>query len=79
MPDMDYSKLLGKIKERGYTQKDVAKRIGVSESHLCQKFAGRYLFKQSEIQAICELLEIAPVKIGEYFFTPIVEKTQHLP
>ena len=29
MPKMDYSKLLGKIKENGHTQKSVAEAIGI--------------------------------------------------
>lgn len=70
MPGMDYSKLLGRIKERGMTQKSVAEKIGVSEGQMCQKLAGRYLFKQSEIRAMCEVLGITQTQIGEYFFSP---------
>lgn len=70
LPDMDYSKLLGRIKEKGYTQKDIAEKIGISESHLCQKLLGRYAFKQSEMQNICNILNIKGTEIGEYFFSP---------
>lgn len=76
MQVMDYSKLLGKIKERGHTQKSIAKEIGISESHFCQKLSGNYSFKQSDIQKLCELLEISASEIGDYFFTAKVEKTQ---
>lgn len=77
MPTMDYSKLLGKIREKELNQKEVARKIGISEGQMCQKIRGKYLFKQSEIRNICDLLEIEQSEIGEYFFTPRVEKSQH--
>lgn len=76
MPEMDYSKLIGRAAEFGYTQKAIAEKIGVSESHFCQKLNGNYSFKQKEIRDICEVLEIASDEIGIYFFTPKVEKAQ---
>lgn len=76
MPTMDYSKLLGKIREKGLNQKKVAHQIHISEGQMCQKIQGRYLFKQSEIRDICDLLEIDQSEIGEYFFTPKVEISQ---
>lgn len=78
MPDMDYSKLLGRIKEYGHTQKSVSENIGISEGQLSQKLSGKYLFKQSEIIKICNLLEIDGIDIGEYFFKPKVEKNSTL-
>lgn len=70
MPAMDYQKLLGRIKEKSLTQKALAERIGVSEGQLCQKLAGKYLFKQSEIRDICRILDISQSDIGVYFFSP---------
>ena len=70
MPDMDYSKLLGRIKEKGYSQKSLAEVIGLSESHFCQKLAGKYAFKQSEMRDICKILDIDGTEIGAYFFSP---------
>ena len=75
MPEMDYSKLIGRTAEFGYTQKALAEKIGLSESHFCQKINGHYSFKQNEIRSICEVLEIASDEIGLYFFTPKVKKT----
>ena len=69
MPTMDYSKLLGRIKECGHTQKSVAKEAGISESHFCQKLSGNYPFKQSDIQKLCDLLKIPASEIGDYFFS----------
>ena len=70
LPTMDYSKLQGRIKEKGFTQKSLSAAVGISESHLCQKLSGNYPFKQSDIQNICRELDINALQIGEYFFTP---------
>ena len=76
MPKMDYSKLLGRIKECNLTQKNLAKKIHISESHFCQKIGGNYPFKQTEIQRICEELQIPASEIGRYFFVELVENSQ---
>lgn len=76
MPKMDYSKLLGRIKERGHTQKSTAEAVKMSEGQFCQKLAGNYPFKQTDIQNLCEFLGISAHEIGDYFFTLGVEKTQ---
>ena len=76
MPKMDYSKLLGRIKENGHTPKSVAEAIGISESQFCQKLAGNYPFKQSDIQRLCDLLGIGAADIGSYFSPPFVDEPQ---
>lgn len=76
MPEMDYRKLIGRISEQGLTQKQLASLIHLSESHFSQKIQGKYPFKQSEINAICDHLAIDKNEIGDYFFTPKVEKPQ---
>lgn len=70
MIKMNYSKLLGRIKERGFTQKTLAPVIGISEGQLSQKLNGNYAFKQTEIQMLCQALDIQSDAIGEYFFSP---------
>lgn len=67
---MDYSKLRGRIKERGHTQKSLAEVIGVSEGQFCQKLTGRYPFTQREIDKICDELGISVNEIGVFFFSP---------
>ena len=69
MPDMNYAKLLGRIKEYGLTQKELAHRAGISEGQLNQKLKGVYPFKQSDIQRLCEILDISAELIGAYFFS----------
>lgn len=64
----DYSKLKGRTKEKGYTQKDVALSAGISEATYSLKLNGKSAFRQEEISAIIKLLEISPKEIGDYFF-----------
>ncbi len=76
MPEMDYSKLLGRIREKGYTQKSVAKEVGISESQFSMKLGNVYPFKQNDIQKLCDCLGIEAQEIGGYFFTQKLEKSQ---
>ena len=70
MPTMDYSKLKGRIRECGFTQKSLAEEIGTSEGQFCLKLTGKYPFKQTEIDRICDALKIEVSEIGVYFFSP---------
>lgn len=65
----DYSKLLGRIKECGFTQETLAKHIGIAESSMCLKLNNKAYFRQIEIISICKALKIAISEIGAYFFT----------
>lgn len=70
----DYSKLLGRIRECGFTQESLAKHIGVAESSMCLKLNNKANFRNIEIFLICEALNIASSEIGVYFFTLKVRK-----
>ena len=72
--EFDYSKLLGRIKEFGYTQETLAKEIGITESSMSLKLTNKTPFKQIEIRLICKVLKIPVSEIGVYFFTPKVRK-----
>ena len=65
----NYSKLLGRIKEYGYTQDSLALAIGVNASTLSQKLNNASFFTQKEIKKVCAILEIPKEDIGAYFFT----------
>lgn len=69
MLQKDYSKLKGKITEKGFTQQAVAASIGISESTFSLKLANKALFRQSEIDRIISLLGLPVERVGEYFFT----------
>lgn len=68
-PKFDYSKLLGRIKEKGYTLKTFAKSLNISLSTLSLKLSNKAYFKQQEIDKACEVLGIERKYIGVYFFT----------
>lgn len=70
----DYSKLLGRIREYGFTQDRIALEIGVSASTLSCKLNNKAVFTQGEIKKICHLLKIETAEIGRYFFTLKVQK-----
>ena len=65
----DYSKLLGKIKEKGLTLAEFAKCIGMAPSTFSLKLSGEGYFRQPEIISICDELGIAYKEIIAYFFT----------
>jgi transcriptional regulator with XRE-family HTH domain len=64
----NYSKLLGRIREYGFTQERLAEAIGINKSSLSAKFNGKSHFTQPEMDAICALLDIPNEEIGIYFF-----------
>lgn len=65
----NYSKLLGKIKECGLTQEQLAKAIGKNKGTISAKLNGRFSFNTKEIDDICRVLSISNNEIGNYFFT----------
>lgn len=64
----NYSKLLGRIKERGITQEQLASAIGKNKSTVSAKINGRFSFTQKEIDDVCRALDIPNDEIGDYFF-----------
>ena len=65
----NYSKLLGKIKECGFTQEQLAKAIGISKYTLNGKLNNKFKFDSAEMLAIGKVLNIPLDEFGEYFFT----------
>lgn len=65
----DHSKLLGKIKELGFRQEDIAKQIGINKGTMNAKLNNKNAFTTGEMDSICRLLGIPKTEIGEYFFT----------
>ena len=64
----NYSKLLGRMKECGFTQEQLAKAIGISKYTLNTKLNNKFSFSQDEILAICKVLNIPACEIGEFFY-----------
>lgn len=65
----NYSKLLGRMKECGFTQEKLAKAIGISKYTLNTKLNNKFSFSQEEILAISKVLNIPVYEIGEFFYT----------
>lgn len=65
----NYSKLRGRIRECGLTQKQLAEAIGINKSSLSAKLNGQFAFTTNEVLAISKVLNIHLNEIGEYFFT----------
>lgn len=55
---MSVNKLKGKIAEAGFTQRSLAKALGMSKNTLNSKVNGKTPFNTLEIQKICALLHI---------------------
>jgi transcriptional regulator with XRE-family HTH domain len=64
----NYSKLLGRIRERGLTQEQLAKAIGRNKGTISAKINNQFSFTQEEMDDICKVLNIPNEEIGEYFF-----------
>jgi len=65
----DYSKLKGRMKEKGFTQEDVAKHVNKGKSTISLKLNNQSTFMQDEMAIIINLLDIPKEQIKEYFFT----------
>lgn len=76
MQAMNYDKLLGAARACGLKQKDLAQIAGMSAATMSLKISGRYPFTADEIRSIVARLGVPPEHIGEYFFTPKVQKTK---
>lgn len=64
-----FNKLLGRMAEKGFTQKTMAKELGITENSFTNKLKGRSNFTQLEIVLMSEKLGISNSQIGAYFFT----------
>ena len=63
----DYSRLKGKMVERGFTQAGLAKEIEMSPATLNLKLNNKSKFGQDEITKIIEVLQLR--NVDPYFFT----------
>jgi transcriptional regulator with XRE-family HTH domain len=66
------NKLKARIKEKGYTQEEVAKKLGRSMVSFNYKINNKREFTADEFLALCKILSIE--EPFEYFFAEDVEK-----
>lgn len=55
---MANNKLKGKIAEKGYTQRALAEKLGMSKNTLSAKINRKVPFNTVEVAKICEILDI---------------------
>ena len=65
----NYSKLLGAMREQGYTQESLAKALGISACSLNLTLNNKRDFRQDEISKASEILGIPVSEINVYFFS----------
>ena len=65
----DYSRLLGKIKEKCNTQDVFAKRMEISRTSLSKRLNNLIDFTSDEMIRACKILDISFTDIPLYFFT----------
>ena len=65
----DYSKLMGKIKEKYKTQAAFAKELGMGESTLNLKSNNKTEWSQNEIIMSLSLLGVNSKFVNDYFFS----------
>ena len=65
----DHSKLLGRMREMGIIQEELASQVRMNAGTLSSKLKSGTKFKQDEIIAVCNALNIDYQLIPVYFFT----------
>jgi DNA-binding Xre family transcriptional regulator len=63
-----FSKLKGLLVEKGMRQQDFAESIGMNNTAFNRRLNEHIDFSSSEIEKICNVLNIPDKKIVEYFF-----------
>lgn len=61
------NKLEGRLKEFGITKQKLAKLLDVSGGTVGNRFQNPGEWKMCEVYAVCDLLNISPLDICEYF------------
>ena len=54
--------------KNGFTQEEIAKKIGISSQSLSDKINHKVQFKVDEVSSLCEILEITHDKDNIFFF-----------
>ena len=65
----NYSKLIGRMAEKGKSRKETAREgANISPQSFFKKLSNRTSFNQNQINGICAYLEIPLNEIPDYFF-----------
>lgn len=71
-------KLKGRMAEKGYTQRILAKRLGISDNTMSSRFKLRTAFKTDEIEIICNELGITSSEEKIDIFLPEVSRNRDI-
>ena len=71
--EYDYSKLLGRIKEKYGNRENLIEKITISTTSLNLRLTNKLKFDQRDIKELCEALDIQEEEIPLYFFTEKVK------
>lgn len=63
------AKIMGRLRERGHTQADLATHMGMAQSTINQKINGKRPLFLDEADRIARFLEIPDSEFSVYFFT----------
>lgn len=66
--EYDYSKLLGRIREKCGGQIEFARKMGVSERTISLKLNNKIPWKQPEMTKAAQILDFSTDEIQSYFF-----------
>lgn len=66
---LNTNKIKGRMKELGFLQSDVAKRLNLAEPTVSQKINGKRPMDLDEAKALAEMLHIDKSEFGAYFFS----------
>lgn len=64
----DYSKLLGRMREKGVTQKDLAKITHHNLATINQRLSGKSNFTQADMATIANYFNLSADEIQSFFF-----------
>ena len=72
--EYDYSKLLGRIREKCGGQIEFARKMGVSERTISLKLNNKIPWKQPEMTKAAQILDFSTDEIQSYFFAFKVQR-----
>lgn len=62
-----YRKLRGRIREMGYTHKELAEAMGLSSAALSQRMNRKHIWNIDECYRVLKLLNVSPAAVHQYF------------
>ena len=70
-----FLKLRGRLEEWGVDQRWVGHKLGKSTSYVCQRMVGKKSWTMEEAYKLCDILQIPPENILDYFPRDGVSRT----